>query len=278
MRTRIAPTPSGYLHVGNAFNFLVTAELVRTIGGTLFLRVDDLDQERVRPEYVEDVFRSLAWLGIRVDEGPSGPEDLQRSWSQQLRMERYGRVVEQVRATGHLYPCACSRAQREREGSGVHLCRTGEIGSTPVGTAWRLKVPDPCPVSWSEWDGTPQFVELNSAMPDPVMVQRGNGRPAYQVASLVDDMDMGIDHVVRGADLIPSTACQWYLALILKRPAFQAIRFHHHPLVTDGTGRKLSKSAGDTSLRSLREAGRSPDHLRDQAKAYVEAFMRHISG
>lgn len=278
MRTRIAPTPSGYLHVGNAFNFLVTAELVRTIGGTLFLRVDDLDQERVRPEYVEDVFRSLAWLGIRVDEGPSGPEDLQRSWSQQLRMDRYERVVEQLGVTGHLYPCACSRAQREREGSGVHLCRTGEIGITPVGTPWRLKVPDPCPVSWSEWDGTPQFVELNSAMPDPVMVQRGNGRPAYQVASLVDDMDMGIDHVVRGADLIPSTACQWYLSRILDQPAFQAIRFHHHPLVTDGTGRKLSKSAGDTSLRSLREAGRSPDHLKDQAKAYVEAFMRRISG
>ncbi|HPF89536.1 MAG: hypothetical protein H6592_02955 [Flavobacteriales bacterium] len=278
MRTRIAPTPSGYLHVGNAFNFLVTAELVRTFGGTLVLRVDDLDQERVRPEYIEDVFRSLAWLGIQPDEGPSGPEQLRRDRSQLLRMERYAHLVDELRSNGHLYPCSCSRAERERQRTGAHRCRTQETGRVAAGTPWRLRVPEPCPVEWSEWGGATSQVELSTALPDPVIVQRGSGRPAYQVASLVDDLDMGIDHVVRGADLIPSTACQCYLARILERPAFQAIRFLHHPLATDATGRKLSKSAGDTSLRSMREAGSSPEPLKDEAKAYVAAFLTRVTG
>jgi hypothetical protein len=87
--TRLAPTPSGYLHAGNAINFLITARLAQESGSRVLLRIDDLDQERVRPEYVEDVFRSLEWLGIHWDDGPSGPEELYSTWSQQLRTARY---------------------------------------------------------------------------------------------------------------------------------------------------------------------------------------------
>lgn len=276
MRTRIAPTPSGYLHVGNAFNFLVTAELTTAFGGTLVLRIDDLDQERVRTEYVEDVFRSLEWLDIRADEGPSGPEELRSRWSQHLRMDRYERFVQELRRKGQLYPCACSRSEMERHEGGVHLCRTEEFGSVPLGTPWRLSVPEACSIHWVEWDGVQQVIALDTVLPDPVMVQRGNGRPAYQIASLVDDLDMGIDHIIRGVDLIPSTACQLHLARLIERPAFHGVRFHHHPLAMDATGRKLSKSAGDASLKAMREAGRSPEPMKERAKAYTDRLIACI--
>ena len=89
MRTRIAPTPSGYLHVGNALNFLITQKLARSASGSILLRIDDLDTERARPEYITDVFDSLAWLGITWDEGPLDADDLSRNWSQLQRVVRY---------------------------------------------------------------------------------------------------------------------------------------------------------------------------------------------
>jgi glutamyl-tRNA synthetase len=118
LRTRIAPTPSGFLHAGNAVNFLITHELARAARGTLLLRIDDLDAERARPEYLDDIFRSLEWLGIDWDEGPTGPEDFLRNWSQRSRIERYSELLLGLRKGGHLYACECSR----KAVPGLHLC------------------------------------------------------------------------------------------------------------------------------------------------------------
>ena len=278
MRARIAPTPSGFLHVGNAFNFLVIAELVKTFGGTLVLRIDDLDAGRVRKEYVEDVFSTLEWLGIQVDEGPSGWDDLRRSWSQQLRLDHYRSVVETLKALGWLYPCTCSRTRIERRGTGPHTCPFADPSEAPPGTPWRLRVPVGHAVRWVEWGGSEHVIDLATAMPDPVMVQRDTERPAYQIASLVDDLEMRIDHIVRGADLVPSTACQLYLAQGLDMRPFEHVRFHHHPLITDPAGRKFSKSAGATSLRSMRQAGVPISPMADRAKAHVEALLARVNG
>ncbi len=109
LRTRLAPTPSGFLHVGNALNFLLTEALAKRAGGTILLRIDDLDAERVRPEYVQDIFDSLHWLDISWQEGPRNPAELADRWSQHLRLARYHTLLGQLRELGALYACDCTR-------------------------------------------------------------------------------------------------------------------------------------------------------------------------
>jgi len=273
-KTRIAPTPSGFLHAGNAFNFLVTDRLAKATGSRLVLRIDDLDAGRTRPEYIEDVFRSLQWLGIRVDEGPSGPDDFHANWTQHLRMPRYLGATEALLSRGALYPCSCSRPQLETLSRADHPCRTQPIGAVPRGTPWRLRIPEPCLVPVMELDGTTKQLDLATQMPDPTILQRDTGRPAYQIASLCDDLEMDITFIVRGADLQPSTACQAYLARLLGQEAFASIRFHHHPLALGADGAKLSKSAGSASLKAMRESGASPEALIASAHRYAEALLK----
>ncbi len=234
-RTRLAPTPSGYLHVGNAFNFLLTERLARSSGSRLLLRIDDLDQERVRPEYIEDIFRSLEWLGITWDEGPSGPDDFQRNWSQRLRLEKYRALAARLRSAGHTYACVCSRAQLEalRSTGEEHACRNGPVVMGRVASV-RLRIPDPCPVRIMELSGA-QTVDLHHEMPDPVMEQRGTGRPAYQLTSLCDDVAYGVTFLVRGRDLVafhsvsdPCGAMPW--------PAI--VHSDPHPTPSAGHGRR----------------------------------------
>jgi len=110
-RSRLAPTPSGYLHLGNACNFLLTWLWIRHLGGELWLRIDDLDQARVRPEYIEDIFQQLDWLGLDTDQGPRSVGELQKTWTQQLRTERYLSALTTLKNTGALYRCICSRRQ-----------------------------------------------------------------------------------------------------------------------------------------------------------------------
>lgn len=275
-KTRIAPTPSGYLHAGNAFNFLVTHGLAKATGSRLLLRIDDLDAERARPEYVEDVFRSLEWLRIQVDEGPSGPADFEANWSQRLRIDRYAAAAEELRSAGVLYPCACSRPRFEAVDRGDHVCRNVPRTIVSNGTPWRLRIPDQRPVRVKELDGSFSSYDLAAIMSDPVILLRDSGRPAYQIASLCDDLEMGIGFIVRGADLLPSTACQSHLAEVLQQNSFADIAFHHHALAVGPDDRKLSKSAGATSLKAMREAGTSPDAMIAEAAAYAERLLDRI--
>ena len=259
MHTRVAPTPSGYLHAGNGAAFVLAWKLAREAGGKLLLRIDDLDAERVRPEYVDDIFETLQWLGLDWDEGPRNAEELRSTWSQHLRLVRYGELVEQLRESGHLYACACSRKEvQDRTGSGDYdgHCQSMGLPFDHPDCSWRLELPRNGKVVWRAWaDGKLHEAALD--MPDPVIRQR-NGRPAYQIASLADDVGFGIDVVVRGADLLNSTAIQLHLAGLLGLEAFRRALFLHHPLVLDVSGAKRSKSHGADSLLAARKAGEYP--------------------
>ncbi|MBU1404566.1 MAG: tRNA glutamyl-Q synthetase [Proteobacteria bacterium] len=254
IRSRIAPTPSGLLHLGNAVNCILTWLMVRRAGGTLLLRIDDADCLRTRPEYLEDIFRQLDWLGITWDEGPTGPDDFQRRFSQQLRLERYRAFLGELGRRGHLYPCACSRSEiRNLASDGIYpgFCRERVAAPVP-GEAQRVRVPE-----GSIFRVEGQEVALCKAMGDFVL-WRKEDLPAYQLVSLVDDLDDRITLVVRGQDLLVSTAAQLFLAGLHGDTRFAETTFVHHPLVAGEDGRKLSKSEDALSLSILREGGAFP--------------------
>jgi glutamyl-tRNA synthetase len=274
--TRIAPTPSGYLHAGNALNFLLTAQLAEALGARLMLRIDDLDAARMRPEYVEDIFRTLDWLGIRCDLGPSGPEDLNEQWSQRHRLHLYDAMLHRLCATGLLYACDHSRTEvRGLSAAGIYpgVCRDRALPLGTPGAAWRLRTDAAGAVSMPGMRRMSGPFGLEAGMGDPVVRQR-DGAPAYQVASLADDEHFGTTLIVRGEDLLLSSACQWYMAGKLGLERFPKARFVHHLLMTGEHGAKLSKSAGALSVKAMREAGGTPDALRRRADGLVEAILR----
>lgn len=267
LRTRIAPTPSGFLHAGNALNFLIAHRIAREEGGNVLLRIDDLDAARARPEYVKDIFDSLQWLGITWDEGPLDAEDFYRNWSQALRSADANALLTALKDAGHLYACTCSRPRMAR-----CACRSADIPFDLPDASWRLRVPEPCVATIHCWPAGEVQVDLHTALRDPVLRQR-NGSPAYQIASLADDARFRMNLIVRGEDLRPSSACQVFIAQLLGLRSFVEARFIHHPLLTDNSGHKLSKSEGATSLRAMRNAGITADDLRAKA-ADVSARLR----
>lgn len=240
---RLAPTPSGYLHLGNAVNFVLTWLLVRQAGGTLHLRIDDLDRARLRRSYLENIFRVIDWLGIDYDHGPSGPDDFLRHHSQLLHLPDYNRVLRRLaRRPGLVFG-----SQRSRTG-------VGEVVPLDApGVAWRVRVPAGTVVSFAAGEGGRAAVPLAAEMPD-FIIRKKDGVAAYQVASVVDDLRLGTTLIVRGLDLRPSTAAQlWLAAQLSETSAFNAstIQFQHHALLTDAAGHKLSKStqaAGDAGV------------------------------
>jgi len=234
---RLAPTPSGYLHLGNAVNFVLTWLLVRQGGGQLHLRIDDLDRARLRRPYLENIFRVIDWLGIDYDYGPSGPDEFLQHYSQLLHLPAYNAVLRRLRQQ----PDRLEASRRSR---------TAETSSEAVadfdtpGVAWRARVPAAATIAWADgWQGATQVL-LGQLMPDFV-VRKKDAVAAYQLASVVDDLRLGTSLVVRGLDLLPSTAAQlWLAAQLPETQSFEAarIRFFHHRLLTDAAGHKLSKS------------------------------------
>jgi glutamyl/glutaminyl-tRNA synthetase len=248
---RLAPTPSGYLHLGNAVNFVLTWLLVRRAGGTLHLRIDDLDRARLRRPYLENIFRVIGWLGLDYDHGPSGPDDFLRHYSQLLHLPAYNQVLRRL-------------AQRPALLYGSQRSRTTETGdAVPLGqpgAAWRALVPAGTHVGFGDgWQGSVQ-VPLAAELAD-FIVRKKDGVAAYQLASVVDDLRLGTTLIVRGLDLLPSTAAQlWLAAQLSETRAFNArrIQFQHHGLLTDTAGNKLSKSTqatGDQGVLALGKPG-----------------------
>ncbi|MFN0037161.1 MAG: glutamate--tRNA ligase family protein [Saprospiraceae bacterium] len=245
-RLRLAPTPSGFVHIGNALNFTLNWLAAKYSGGLapsespakIYLRIDDLDADRRRPEYLDDIFDTLRWLNLDWD-SQSG----HRAIEQSDNLPRYFHVLERLRERGLLFACQKSRRELEPFGGAYPSeFREQNLGLDAPDVAWRIKTPPGFPL--------PDFV-----------VRRRDGIPAYQVASLADDLHLGITHIVRGADLEDSTAAQRFLAAALSEENFLKIKFLHHPLVLGESGEKLSKSAGATSLKTLREAGIGPEKV-----------------
>jgi glutamyl/glutaminyl-tRNA synthetase len=258
-KTRIAPTPSGFLHEGNAFAFLLTAQLAKKHGASVLLRIDDLDNDRKRPEYVTDIFETLHWLGIHWDEGPRNPEELETEWSQHHHLELYEDALTTLRKKGLLYACGCSRKQLsglESPADEAHTCRNGQLPLDTPDTAWRIRIPASATVCFRNLNGDMVTLCPSQLLPEPV-VRRRDGIPSYQVASVCDDVHFGIDLIVRGEDLLASTAAQLFIAQQLGFGSFLNATFYHHPLVLNADGTKWSKSAGTEAESLLRRDGRS---------------------
>lgn len=263
LHTRIAPTPSGFLHLGNAMNFLLTWLKARKSGGTVRLRIDDMDVLRMKAEYLSDIFETIEWMGIDYDFGPTGPDDQLRNYTQKYRTSACEEAIKELWESHDAFACTCSRSTvRNISPDGIYpgTCRDLKIPvDTPL-TNIRLKIPIGTYVEWKDEKMGQLSISLYDSMRDFVL-KRKDDVPSYQITSLLEDVEHGINYIVRGADLIPSTAAQLFLAKILNIADFQSATFHHHLLLTDGEGEKLSKSAGSLSIRQLRKKWKTPGPL-----------------
>jgi glutamyl-tRNA synthetase len=268
-RGRFAPSPTGPLHLGNARTALLAWLAARAARGTLVMRVEDLDRPRVRPGLEARILDELRWLGLGWDEGPDlggafGP------YRQSELGERHGAALRRLREAGLAYPCFCSRAEIAAAAQAPHgpadegprypgTCRglsPAEVArrGTARAPAWRLRV-EPGPVAFDDAVHGRCIFDVAAATGDFV-VMRADGVAAYQLAVVVDDAAMRITEVVRGDDLLPSTARQLLLYAALGLPA---PRFAHVPLVVGEDGERLAKRHGARSLGELREAGVAPE-------------------
>ncbi|TGE07666.1 glutamate--tRNA ligase family protein [Hymenobacter fodinae] len=262
--SRLAPTPSGFLHLGNAVNFTLTWLLVRRAKGQLHLRIDDLDRARFRPAYLENIFRTLQWLGLDYDHGPTGPDDFERHYSQRHFLGQYETALQATLAShpGLFYTCRCSRTELARQalpdGRYPGTCRPVALPADAPDTAWRAHVPETTSITFPDlWQG-PVTVPLDQVLGDFV-VRKKDGAAAYQVASVLDDVRLGITFIVRGLDLLPSTAAQLWLGQYLPQAQqFHQTQFLHHGLLLDEQGQKLSKSTQAGHQRGIVEEASGP--------------------
>jgi glutamyl/glutaminyl-tRNA synthetase len=272
-RGRLAPSPTGLLHVGHARTFWIAAQRAAEHRGTLILRNEDLDPQRSRAEFTHAMIDDLRWLGIRWSEGPDcggayGP------YAQSERRAHYLEAWQRLKASGYLYPCVCSRKDLAQSASAPNdaddelvypgTCREREDGAefpTPAGVNWRFRVPD---------GETLEFLDLNLGRQRNVagktpasdfgdfLVWRRDDVPAYQLAVVVDDIAMRVTEVVRGADLLKSTARQ---LLLLRALGYAAPDYFHCELVRDAAGTRLAKRHDALSIRHLRESGKTADEV-----------------
>lgn len=267
-RGRLAPSPTGLLHLGHARTFLTAYQRAKEHGGVLVFRNEDLDPQRSRPEFASAMFDDLRWLGLDWQEGPdvggaNGP------YKQSERREFYVRAWRKLRERGAIYPCLCTRkdlahaahaphelpAEQDDEPlyPGTCRCRSSEAVE-PAGANWRFRVPDGELIRFEDArQGRQEFMAGRDF--GDFVVWRRDDVPAYQLAVVVDDAEMRISEVVRGLDLLKSTARQILLqrALGLATPSY-----YHCELVTDEQGIRLAKRHDALSLRALREKGMSP--------------------
>ncbi|TFV97604.1 tRNA glutamyl-Q synthetase [Algoriphagus kandeliae] len=257
--TRIAPTPSGFLHLGNAYSFLVTKALAEKTGAKILLRIDDLDRERFRIEYLVDIFETLEFLEIPYDMGPKNPEDFLVNWTQLNRLDLYREALDKLWEKKMLFACTCSRKKiTQMDSSGYYLghCLDRNIPKTRKEAAWRINTLQEDLISISDFSG----VKKEEILPQDVaffIVRKKDEMPAYQLTSLIDDMHFGVDLIVRGKDLYSSSIAQLFLANSIDYQLFENTSFFHHPLLKGPKGKKLSKSEGATSIQYLRKSGKN---------------------
>ncbi|HEV2465233.1 MAG TPA: tRNA glutamyl-Q(34) synthetase GluQRS [Acidobacteriaceae bacterium] len=272
-RGRLAPSPTGLLHLGHAATFLVAAARARDANGTLVLRNDDLDQQRSRQEFYLAMIEDLRWLGIDWQEGPDADGDY-GPYSQSERGDHYLKVWRRLRDIGSIYPCKCSRKDLALAASAPHenaddepnypgTCRPQAgaaatmLSEQSSGVNWRFKVPDDEVIAFmDEHFGEQRFVAGQDF--GDFLVWRKDDVPSYQLACVADDAAMGITEVVRGADLLKSTARQ---LLLYRALGLEAPNWYHCDLLTDAKGERLAKRHDALAIRTLREQGKESDEV-----------------
>lgn len=262
---RLAPTPSGLLHTGNMRTFMVAWLLARQAGGRVILRVEDIDRARCRPDLEIQQLEDLRWLGFDWDEGPDvgGPHGPYR---QSECLDRYRESFKALQAAGLVYPCTCSRKDILASASAPHAgeeirypstCRARNHSEPDEACAWRLRVPEG-KLHFADLIAGPIEADIQSECGDFV-IWRKDDWPSYQLAVVVDDALMCVTQVVRGADLLSSTARQQLLMKELGLPEISD--YVHIPLVVDEGGERLAKRRDSRSVKSLRESGISSEAL-----------------
>ena len=274
-RGRIAPTPTGLLHLGHAQTFWIARQRARQAGGKLVYRSEDLDPQRCKVEFSNAALEDLKWLGIDWDEGPDSGGD-HAPYIQSQRIGRHRELLETLKGNRMVYPCRCSRkdvrdaliAPHETDDEPIYpgTCRpppdqasTFEIGDV-ARLNWRFRVPSAETILFQDSCLGEQSFTAGSDFGDFVF-WRHDDVPSYQLAVVADDHDMGITEVVRGEDLLKCTARQ---LLIYRALGWIAPTFHHCPLVTGEGGQRLAKRHDSLSLRAMREAGVSPEMIRSK--------------
>lgn len=284
-RGRLGPSPTGYLHVGHARTFWAAWQRARAAGGTLVMRMEDLDPDRSRAAYAEAALEDLRWLGIRWQEGPDegGPF---APYEQSRRHDVYLAAWRKLLERGYLYPCRCSRKDLDAALAAPHESASagGRVGAPldptddepiypgtcrrlqgsvpdkvemPEGINWRFGVPDGEVVEFKDRNlGMQRFVAGRDF--GDFVVWRRDGVPSYQLACVADDSAMGITEVVRGADLLKSTARQ---ILLNRALGFENPAWFHCRLIVDHNGRRLAKRHDSLSVRALRQRGLTPMNI-----------------
>jgi len=263
-RTRFAPSPNGQLHLGHAFAAVVAHDLARERGGQFLLRIEDIDGARSRPEFVDEFFRDLEWLGLPWDG---------KVVYQSRRLDRYIEAGEALKRMGLLYPCRCTRAEiaAAATGSGPDgpiypgTCRDRAVD--PEGAAWRLDVARATalagPLTWVD-----ELAGAQIAQPErfgDVVLLRKDLPASYHLAATLDDAADGITLVTRGADLFAASHVHRMLQALLGLPV---PTWHHHALLVEPGGRKLAKRRGSPSLGDRRRAGEDGRALADALRAH----------
>jgi glutamyl-tRNA synthetase len=263
---RLAPSPTGAQHVGNARTYLLAWLSARSRGGRVVLRIEDVDSPRVKPGAAAAACDDLRWLGLDWDGDPI---------VQTQRLHLYESALHTLQSRELVYPCTCTRTDVERAASAPHAEHEGPVypGTCAGRTAadadalgdqpycWRFRVPEHSP-EWIDGFRGPTAIDLRTVGGDFVVWKAprpgAGATPAYQLAVVVDDAAQGVTEVIRGDDLVPSTPRQLllYEALSLRPP-----RFSHVPLVVGPDGRRLAKRHGDTRLSALRAAGVTAENL-----------------
>jgi len=265
VRGRLAPSPTGYLHIGNARSFLLAWLQIRSMGGEIVLRIEDLDMARAAAGAAGEIVRDLAWLGLDWDNEPSG------LYVQSNRFDRYRMALDELRHRELVYPCYCSRKELKEIASAPHgpsgplypgTCRdlspeerrAREATKTP---SWRFRAPPETTVEFDDLIVGPVRERVDLASGD-FIVARADGVFSYQLAVVLDDIDMGITHVLRGDDLLDSTPRQ----ILLFRSFDAAVpHYAHVPLILGPDGVRLAKRHGSISIAELRAAGRSSERV-----------------
>lgn len=279
-RGRLAPSPTGKLHLGNAFAFLMTWLDVRSLGGSLVLRMEDIDPVRSRPEFADAIIEDLQWLGLNWDEGPEASQTF-APYAQSERSERYAALLEDLTSRGVTYPCYCTRKELRTLASAPHI---GDEGAPYPGTCRQLTAHErherektgkrAClrldtggalaltggGTSLTYFDDLVrgrQYITLQDCGGD-FALRRSDGVYAYQLATAADDATMKITRVVRGEDLLFSTPRQ---LLLLKLMHAAPPAYAHIPLLHDHEGERLAKRHKSLELSALRESGVAPEAI-----------------
>lgn len=251
--TRIAPTPSGWLHLGNIANFLLIEKAAKHFDANIILRIDDCDGSRTRKEYIEHIFLVLKFLEIEYQFGPKNLHEFETDFSQNNRKEFYFNELQKI--SDKIYACECSRK---------------DIGDSPYPGTCRNKK-----IIFEPLKHSLRFTAEDDKIGDFV-VWRKDDWPSYQLCSVVDDLRYGVNLIIRGEDLFESTLMQQKLAKAFTKLGFSEVRFYHHPLILKRDGEKLSKTKHSESILDLIHKGISAQKIRTDLNKLVDKWFQTI--